>query len=146
MIHVLLFLALAADPGGWQNARWGMTVNQVLAAVPTAARLEKPEKFSDGRIAPIGITRDDRRILFICAPDLVAVEMEFKRADRDTFARIEALLVQQYGRPWHRQGEDVERSQWTFDTTIITLRRVSSRTIRFESLWLTYERRGLSDF
>jgi hypothetical protein len=53
MIALCLLLLAAADPGGWTVARWGMSPDQILAAIPGAVRLEHPEKLKAGP-APVG--------------------------------------------------------------------------------------------
>jgi hypothetical protein len=49
--------ASAADaPGGWSKARFGMTVEEVIAAFGgEEVRLDKPDTYSDGFIAPVAI-------------------------------------------------------------------------------------------
>ena len=140
MIAFCLLLLAAADPGGWTVAKWGMSPDQILAAVPGAVRLERPEKLKDGP-APIALQEADRRILFICDPTLRAVAIQFTEPDPAQFLRVEAHLVSKYGRPWHRETSEIEQSGWTFATTLIQLRRVALRNIPFRSLWLTYRLR-----
>jgi len=137
MIAFCLLLLAAADPGGWTVAKWGMTPDQILAALPASRRLERPEKLKDGP-ASIALHEADRRILFVCDPTLRAVAIEFIAPSPAEFLRIEAHLVERYGRPWHRETAEIEQSAWTFPTTVIQLRRVAFRDISFRSLWLVY--------
>jgi len=140
MIALCLLLLAAADPGGWTVARWGMSPDQILAAIPGAVRLDPPEKLKDGP-APVALQEADRRILFVCDPTLRAVAIQFTDPDPAQFLRVEAQLVELYGRPWHRETAEIEQSQWTFPTTLIQFRRVALRNIPFRSLWLIYSLR-----
>jgi hypothetical protein len=155
----LLSIPLAAqpaklDPGGWSYARWGMTDAQILdASSGQARRLEgvipDKQRSFDGAIAAVGVpsldlTRQDTgRIFFICAPDSGLEEVKVQLADPspDAFDRLEAALVQKYGRPWSSSAVQERQSQWTFPTTVITLQRLDIRSIGFRSLWLSYARR-----
>ncbi len=151
MIAIPLLLALAAaDPGGYLAARWGMTPDQVLAAIPEARELTSPlpsRTFKED-VARIGIPQitlgpDQAQVFFLinAQAGLYRVMIQPATADMDAFRRIEALLVQRYGRPWHRAGETTTQSQWSFPATTITLSYSYIPAIRFRSLWLTYERR-----
>jgi hypothetical protein len=139
----LLLAAPAADPGGFLSAKWGMTEEQILAAFPNeATRLNPPEKFvNPARSASIVIRRSDRSIFFICEPTLQGVIIQFFDDSPEQFLRAEAQLVQHYGRPWHRATSEIEQSQWSFVTTIITLRRIAFRNIPMRWVDLTYQRR-----
>jgi hypothetical protein len=147
---ILILCSLAAETGGWSAARWGMTEDQVLAAIPPAVRLTSPEKFRFGQ-APIAIPefraeQSTFRVLFIMTPDLSRIVFSDQDGSEEEFVRVESLLVRKYGRPWHRSGGILTISQWTRGDTVITLRRVVMRAIRSESIDLTYERVALSGF
>ncbi len=140
------------DPGGWTNARWGMTEAEILQALPgQAVRLEGiipiKERTFNGVVARIGVPRLDLgkhtfRIFFICDPALRRVMMQADEASPEAFIGIEALLVQRYGYPWVRSRRERMQSLWSFATTAITLRYVDLRAVAFRSLWLTYERKA----
>jgi hypothetical protein len=147
----LLFLLLAADPGGYLASRWGMTPDQVLAAVPQAIRDESAKPFR-GAVASIII----REVQIATLPMQVSFRFgqqsgrlenvllqpvrDQDKAEGD-FERIEALLVEKYGRPWISTTAEGRTSRWSFETTAIELSYYQSRTIAFRSLSLVYRPR-----
>ncbi len=52
--------ASALVEGGWGEARWGMTVDEVLASVPRAAKVEKPKIESDGSAVLVKVSGHER--------------------------------------------------------------------------------------
>ena len=138
MMLALLLLA-AADPAGWSNARWGMTEDQVLKAFPNrAARLAEPipsctilnAKGERKEAAPIAIekvpigTTEYRACFYFTAGKLSSVDLQpLAEADKtpDEFDRVEALLVEKYGKPWQSRDKFEQASRWAFQTTRIAL-------------------------
>lgn len=66
-LAVLVLLAAATAgpaipaPGdgspGWERLRWGMTAEEVLAALPGSAPLDPPLRLADGNLVAVGIDR-----------------------------------------------------------------------------------------
>src|SRR4051812_42076671 len=90
MLKPILTLCLAAaaaiaadDPAGWTAAKWGMTVDQVRAAVPEAHPVTGPVFEKKIPAAPLGIDQVeiagcDWQVFFLFNPALVSVRLEPK--------------------------------------------------------------------
>jgi len=134
------------DPAGWTTARWGMTADQVRAAIPDAVPIP-PEKI-DGRPATLGIPhldigRSTWTAYFLFDPDgrLDAVHLKAlgTSVSQAAFVDTELLLSERYGRSIARHEENNRSAQWSFPKTAITLRYTNlAPRIRFETLWLSY--------
>ncbi len=61
-----------------------------------------------------------------------------KDANEFTFARIEDLLVQKYGRPWKSEVGHITKFQWSFPTTTISLTLTQYKQLNFCMLDLSY--------
>jgi hypothetical protein len=148
-------LAAAEDPGGWTAAKWGMTPDQVRAAVPES----KPVRyeFEKGTFSTLGV--DELRIgdgpawsvyfLFDDAGKLARVAMQPAvniYATVQEFSRVESLLAEKYTRPFDRNSGDpnqnypvLRRAGWTIGQTSITLVHTDYRPrVQLQTLWLTY--------
>lgn len=160
MRTLFLLTLLAADPGGWSHARWGMSESQVIDAFAgQAVRLESPiptcTLVRDGRkipapIAvpevPIGPTTWRACLYFDGAGALESVRLTpIDDNSQAEFQRVETRLVEKYGRPFHRRSDAAILSQWTRGDTRITLRLATIRAVRVQFLSLLYERTGEPD-
>ncbi len=150
-LYVVLVLAAFAadDPGGWTGAKWGMTVNQVRAAVPDAQILTGPEapRKIEGILSPLGIpTLQIGPIawsvffLFDPAGKLTAVYLNTPTPGTAAFMATDLLLTERYGRPAEQKTDAGRTSQWSFPTTVLQLRYTVIPAIRSEDLWLSYTR------
>ncbi len=154
-IQILLAMLTAADPAGWTKAKWGMTEAQVIEAFAgQAVRIENPlpacTLVEDGRktpaqvaihSVPIGPTTY-RACLYFEGSGLHLVRLTptgRNDADRHEFQRVEAALVEKYGKPFHREADGTDMSQWTLGTTRITLKLVSVMDGQLRFLDLEYE-------
>jgi hypothetical protein len=130
-----LAAALAAtaadDPCGWTTARWGMTADQILAAVPQSQRLDQPER-NGARITVPSLDLAGAKFHVWFIPDdhelLRAVVLDSgvtpPGAGFDSlFQDLENMLVEKYGRPW-KSDEVATELQWSFQTTTLTLSRM----------------------
>lgn len=160
LMCMLLLLACASaglaadDPGGWTTAKWGMSPDQVRAAVPAAVEIP-PEKFTAGRSATIGVpalqlgpTTWSVFFLFDFASGLDRVMLRPASRTGATAAeylRIEQLLTQRFGRPMERTiyKEGIRSGQWIFPATNIVLTLTDYRpTVQLVTLWLEYSRKS----
>lgn len=152
-----LTAAAAEDPAGWQAAKFGMSVEEVRAAMPAAQILITPlaDRTIDGAISPLGIDRIEIAktswsVFFTFeAGKLTTVHLRpIAKTDAtiQDFQTVEELLMEKYGRPFERQAGTpntewpiVRQAAWSFATTAITLRHVDLRPrVGLETLWLTY--------
>lgn len=134
---ILMLLAgatLAADdPAGWNGAKWGMTEEQILQALPgQAVRLDPPEKFNHARvhIPTLDLAGASFHVYFV--PDekgglnsvLLSPEKEPPIGFDFLFQSLQNLLVEKYGQPWvSTEGHNTE-IRWSLKTTTITLSRI----------------------
>jgi hypothetical protein len=115
---------LAAE---WRQARWGMSVDEVLKAFPgEARRLETPVALADGNVVAAGIDRHELagvvfRVRFVFHPSggLVLVSLRTDEKDRATperFGAVEKALAGRLGPPTERGQDDsfVEMRQATW--------------------------------
>jgi hypothetical protein len=115
-------------------------------AVPEAERT-----FDGGEIARVGIpeTRigdSAVRVFFLTGQaGLHRVEIQAAETDDENYLRLEALLVEKYGKPWTGRTAETWESQWTLQSTKITLRRTALRSVHLRSLWLTCDHRQPTD-
>ena len=142
-------LVAADDPGGWTAAKWGMTDEQILQAVPAATRLDPPEKFNHARvhIPSFDLAGSRFHVYFIPGPagqlDQVLLSAEPCDAGYDVlFQQLQELLVQKYGRPWSSAEGNTTEFQWSLKTTTITLSRTKNQAINIEFLHLQYSKKS----
>ena len=155
----------ADDPAGWTSARWGMTIDQVRAAVPAAELLTGP---TDERTifcpdkdhpltSPLGVLHlklaGIEWSVFFLFRDAKLVQVSLKPAEKSEvfeqiYANVRDLLFEKYGRPFERETQDkidhsTERvSLWSFPLTTIELNYVDFRSlIPMEILYLTYRQK-----
>lgn len=146
---MLAVAALAADdPGGWTSAKWGMSDDQILQAIPQAARLDPPEKVNHARvhIPAFDLAGAQFHVYFI--PDqvgLAGVILSAKEPDEGLdalFRHLQELLVQKYGRPWTAGVDQTTDLQWSLPTTTITLSMVRIPAIKMQMLSLSYKKKS----
>jgi len=148
------------DVTGWRSATWGMTEEQVLAAFPDEAkRLEKPEHFSSGTVAPVGIPDYEikgrmYRVLFGFADGKLAL-VSIGPADNVKqgvshevqFGSLEDLLIEKYGKPISEKNDADSRDRmWRFNSSTISLSYFSipsfGKVKGADSLSITYAPRS----
>jgi hypothetical protein len=146
--------AHAADDAGWNNAKWGMTSEQIIQIYPEARALAKPEKYEQvGEIfnAVLGIERFELatqiyRIRFLMDAKnvlggvILAHDDQFKMTVEQ--ATLENLLTQKYGSPsFAEDTRDGGRSvTWTSKGVTITLNNISVPRIDLYGIRLIYLR------
>jgi hypothetical protein len=114
------------DGGQWRAARWGMTVQEVLAAFPgEATRIDPEEKLADGNVVAAGIEGAELggekfRVRFVFTSGrLSLVSLSTPRgthAPPEVFRRVEQHLADALGDPSTRHGErelvDLRQTRW----------------------------------
>lgn len=126
----------ADDPPAWRAARWGMTVEDVLAAFPgEAVRLEQPVPLADGHVVAAGIDGfslgpDRFQVRFVFEDGRLALvslrtpERAYAPADR--YAAVGALLARELGRPGEEARDDalvdLRQRRWEVGATRIDLK------------------------
>ena len=150
------------DPGGWQQAKWGMGEEGLLRVFKgQAVRLEgviplPQRKFIDVGTAEIGIPelvigQSGYRVLFLIDRKsglyrVMIQPIQSQETHQVQFDDLLGRLVQKYGPPFRSDASDRSlislTAQWTFPRTIIRLTYVESRTIKFRSLGLAYSLRS----
>jgi hypothetical protein len=155
----VLATALAAqpapeDPGGWKAAKWGMTEDEVLAALSgQAARLPGLHKDGTASVAiePLIIAGHDFRVTFVLAKSggliRVAVMPTENNPSEVVFEDLRKALIEQHGAPASSQSTrdgPVLRQvvKWDFPTTSAELTHTFSPAIRNSVILLLYERKG----
>lgn len=151
---VALTCAAADDPGGWSKAKWGMTEPQLADAFGSAmVRLDPPERIS-GRPIHLAVDLDlaatpFRALLIPDADGHLSSVLLSPRSDKNrsgyTFAAVQQLLVQKYGRPWKSEAKDTTSLQWSLPTTVITLTLIEDKQFGFAILTLQYKRKLADD-
>ncbi len=153
---LFVLLAGATDPTGWSKARWGMTEAQVLEAFPgQAVRVNEPIPactYTQEHSAPIAIhdvpigSTKYLACFFFVGGKLSSVSLHPPDSADNTeaeFDRVEALLVEKYGKPWQLRDKDQSESRWSLKTTriqVYVLRFILGDFRRF-SVTLRYEHR-----
>ncbi len=147
------------DTKGWNKTVWGMTEDQVLAALPGLAKRQagpEADRPFRGLITPIIIDTVEidgtpTRVRFRFDPatrELVQVHLEPTRPQdqtEDVYQRLELLLITKYGRPWRSSSAETRITLWRLPSSLITLRLSTARAINFRSLSITYEPRHTED-
>ncbi len=131
LLSVLLIASpvLAAEPAatpGWRAARFGMTPDEVLAALPgEAVRITPEVKLADGNAIPVGIDgyvleglAFDVRFVFT-GGKLVLVSLRTparKPVDADAYTRLRDALVKRWGSPLEETSDaaliDMRQTRW----------------------------------
>jgi len=147
---MLVWSACAADdPGGWTAAKWGMTIDQVRAAVPDAQILtgNEPKRTINGVLSPLGVPSLEIGkvtwsvyFLFDQQGHLSAVEINTDTPSVEAYIQTAQLLTERYGHPAEETAGGRRSAQWTFATTTIQLRYTYLAAIQMETLWLSYTR------
>jgi hypothetical protein len=138
----------AEDPGGWSKAKWGMSDEEILAALPgQAVRLDPPEKYLGSRvhIPSFELAGSEFEVHFV--PDKAGRLSSVLLSPVGTpsegfdylFQSLENLLVAKYGRPWKSTEARSERIQWSLKTTTITLSRSKFPGFDIQILNLQYK-------
>src|ERR1035437_6271855 len=142
------------DPGGWKAAKWGMTEDEVVAALPGQATrllgLHNDGTASVG-VEHVMIAGHDFRVTFVPAKSggLIRVGMmpTEKNPAEVVFQDLQKSLIEQPGPPASSQstrdglllGQVVK---WDFPTTSVELTHTFSPAIRSSLILLLYEKKG----
>jgi hypothetical protein len=127
--------APAQETGDWRGARWGMTVEQVLAAFPGEAfRLDPEQKLADGAVVSVGIdgyvlAAQTFRVRFVFeAGGLARVSLRTppdRYAEPGVFERVERLLTDRLGQPVASSADDsfidLRQISWSQPRTAVDL-------------------------
>jgi hypothetical protein len=151
MLHGIAILALAfaagAEPAalpvpvndvqGWQRLRWGMTVDEVLAAMPGSVRIEPAVRLADGNAIGAGLDRVDVaaaafRVRFIFeGPGLALVSLrtaQDRYADGAAFDAVARHLEARWGAPSEvtRDAEFIElrQNRWRLGRSTVDLKYI----------------------
>jgi hypothetical protein len=139
----------ADDPAGWTAAKWGMTTDQVRAAIPDAVPLtgREADRKIDGHLSPLGVPQIKLGpatvagyFLFDASGKLESVAFKADQVSTSAtmFVNLSLALAEKYGRPMESTEGKNRTAQWTFPTTTIDLRYTEIPAIGFQTLWLTY--------
>lgn len=144
MIFIVLFsLFLSAnvsaeDINGYGKAKWGMSPEAVMSSEAGRAKmLNPPEKFKGAlgmvSIGSIDIASQNFSVIYLFdSNNLVQVnvsshEDKNELVNKDTFNRIESLLIQKYGAPTHQiKNESVV---WKLKSTTISLSHINIKNV-----------------
>ena len=149
LIVMIAATAMAADdPGGWTAAKWGMTDAQILAAIPSATRLDPPDAGAHVHIKSFDLAGAAFHVLFQSDKDgrlqavLLSPVGDPAEGIDHLFQTLQHLLVEKYGRPWtSTEGHETE-IQWSLKTTTIALSRVKFPGMDIQILNLHYKRKS----
>jgi len=140
----------ADDPGGWTGAKWGMSADQILQALPDqAVRLNPPEKYNHAtaHIPSFQLAGASFHVYFIPDNDghlksVVFSPLDVTREGLDfLFQRLQNLLIEKYGRPWKSTEQANTEIQWTFKTTTIILSRTQVKDFGTQFVSLRYKQK-----
>ncbi len=122
---------------GWQRLRWGMTVDEVLAAVPGSVRTEPAVRLADGNAIGAGLDRVEVaaaafRVRFIFeGPGLALVSLRTapdRYADGAAFDAVARHLEARWGAPSEatRDAELVElrQTRWQLGRSTVDLKYI----------------------
>lgn len=127
-----------AAGSGWRTTRWGMSEDEVLAALPgEAARLEKKIELADGNVVSLGI--DEHRLLsyafqvrFVFGAGKLALvslrSLQSTNAPAEVFAAIEKHLTETLGAPAASDSDqefiDLRQTRWRLGGTDVDLKYI----------------------
>jgi hypothetical protein len=135
----VLGAAHAAPPdAAWRAARWGMSVDEVVAAFPgEATRLEPAQTLADGNVVGAGIDEhvvDGQafRVRFVFAGGRLALVSlrtpASAYAQPEVFTRVEAQLTAALGAPAARDSDDnfidLRQTRWVSGRTAVDLKYI----------------------
>jgi hypothetical protein len=151
------------DPGGWRDAKWGMTGPEILKAFGgEAVLLKEPEHFKD-KFASVGIdnmpfpgipteTLKARFLLDSTTKQLVQVNISpqtttFTAADAERFYdALRSGFVQKYGAPTVKSQKSGTRKEvWLFPSTAVELSIWDMKPIKLLFVNLAYRDGKLLD-
>lgn len=149
LFFLLALSVRAQDPTAWRTTSWGMSAEQIRAALPGEqfVAVDPPEKFPDG-LAPLKIPGykvggSAFDVSFILGDQgLAAVNMTVAEipAAPLAFSELEKLFVSKYGQPGHVVSEgSLLQDVWTLPSSTIELSFARS----FGVLVVNYKRRAV---
>jgi len=128
----------AAEKTGtaWRSVSWGMTVDEVLKALPgEAARLDPEEKLADGNVVAAGIERhlvlDQKlRVRFLFSQGKLAMVSLRTQPDRyappEYYSEVEKYLGDSLGGPGEASKDDnfidLRQTRWKLPTRTVDLK------------------------
>jgi hypothetical protein len=135
--------ARATAPGDWRSARWGMSVEEVLAAFPGEAfRIDPPLKLADGNVVAVGIDGHEVgahafRVRFVFeAGKLAIVSLRTPsdvRAGPDVYASLQALLAERLGGAGESTANDdfidMRQTRWKAGRSTVDLNYVPGTVV-----------------
>lgn len=105
------------DPAAaWRDARWGMTADEVLKAVPQARRLDPASRLADGKVvavelAPLAQDGLDWRVHFVFEDGRLALvslkNLPARLATSADYDAVRARLARETGAPGEDRSADV---------------------------------------
>jgi len=130
--------ALASSTGDWRDARWGMSVEQVLAAFPgEAVRISPEVKLADGNVLAVGIdgyTFEGLRlqVRFIFSDGKLALVSlrtpQDKYPDAAAFEKLEKALVDRWGPPIETSSDrnfiEQRQTRWKSGQSFVDLKYI----------------------
>jgi hypothetical protein len=144
------------DLKGWTSTTWGMTEDEILAALPgQAVHLTGPAgaRTYANRTAAIGIEslvigKDDFHVDFLMDRegklDRVMIGLNTRSPSVLTFEGLEALLTEKYGTATitdKTQEQGLKRTcKWIFPSTVIQLLFWDVRALKMHIFSLVYEK------
>ncbi len=162
LLLVVLAAAVAAqttpeDPGGWKAAKWGMTQDEVLAALAGQnPRVAGQPQNGTARveIERVAIAGHDFSASFVPGKSGGLVRVGLTTPDRNppaaVFDDLRKALIEQHGQPassdMKRDGLVLEQVvKWEFPTTAVRLSHTFSPAIRVFVISLMYEKKGAEE-
>jgi len=141
------------DVPGWQEARWGMTEEELKSTFKDLRKLDKRENFFDGdqyadyQITDYVIEERKYNVFFLMGKEsgkLATVLVKLKEPpagaiQKVLFDGLESLLTRKYGKPTYEKNDPDSvvpslKRQWAFPTTTIELNYLSSRYLTMISI------------
>jgi hypothetical protein len=126
---------------GWRSARWGMSVDEVLAAFRSeAVRIDPEQRLEDGNVVAAGIESRTIagvpfRVRFVfSAGKLALVSLrtpEAEPATFETYGRVRSALASELGWPGASTKDDnfvdLRQTRWQLGRTAVDLKYAAAR-------------------
>jgi hypothetical protein len=130
--------APATSATAWRAARWGMTVDEVVAAFPgEASKLDPPQTLADGNVVAVGIEKhlldgQSLRVRFVFAGGRLALVSLRTPPDAyaqpEAFTRLQERLTAELGPPAAQDADDnlidLRQTRWVRGGTAVDLKYI----------------------